>query len=413
MDINKERLWNNMMELSKIGRNEDGGITRLSFTPEEKKAKEFVSSLMTEAGLNVYEDEIGNLIGRKDGKNPSEAAIIVGSHIDSVLSGGFFDGPAGVLTAIEALHTMKDREIETDSPIEVIAFTDEEGARFSSGMLGSQAIAGQLSQQELHRLKDNDGISVADAMKKMGYHPELVEKAERNPSTVKAYLELHIEQGKELENESLPAGIVTGIVGVKWLSVKLRGEAGHAGTTPMNLRKDPLAAAAKIISYAEEIAAAEEGTVATVGRIHASPGGVNIIPGEVEFSLDVRDLSEDNLNKIIGMIKDYTHETSLQRNIDYQIEELHTLKPAKSSPILMDAVKESVEELGIRPYMLASGAGHDAMVMASIAEMCMIFIRSKDGISHNPKEWSDKEDVAVGADILFRTLLKVDKKRII
>ncbi|NHM32525.1 Zn-dependent hydrolase [Neobacillus terrae] len=407
MNINSERLWNRIHKLSEIGKDENGGVTRLSFTETERKAKDLVVTFMKDAGLAVREDEIGNLIGRKEGAIFNSQVVMTGSHIDSVISGGNFDGPAGVLSAIEALQTMNEKGIVTESPLEVIVFTDEEGARFSTGMLGSLSAAGKLSKEELYSAKDKNGVTIAEAMKQAGLDPELAPNAKRNPEEIKAYVELHIEQGKVLENADASVGIVTGIVGVDWYRVTLKGEAGHAGTTPMGLRKDPLAAAARIISYGEEMARNEKSAVVTVGQIEVKPGGINIIPGEVAFSFDIRDINKENMNDIFEKLKAYIETTCEERGIELEIEQLHSLDPSPCSERIMKKMEESFTETEVQSIKLISGAGHDAMVMASITDMGMIFIRSKDGISHNPKEWSDQKDLAMGAEVLFTTLVKL------
>ncbi|MFC4320451.1 Zn-dependent hydrolase [Litchfieldia salsa] len=407
MNINQERLWSNIQELGQIGEDPKGGITRLSFTESEREAKKLVKQYMENAGLRVWEDAIGNLFGRKEGQNPKAPAVMIGSHIDSVFNGGIFDGPAGVLTGIEVLHTLHEQNKTTIHPVEVVSFTDEEGARFSTGMLGSSALIGQLSDHELTESIDQNGVSIATAMEKFGYNLSEVKDVKRDPSTIKGYLELHIEQGKILEQENLPVGIVSGIVGVTWLKVKLKGEAGHAGTTPMWLRKDPLAAAAIILTKLEELAKLQERTVITVGRISAEPGGVNIIPSEVEFTIDLRDLSMEVLQKVEKQLHEEISIVCNTREIEFVIEDLHRLPSAICSDALKGAIYDSVSELGIKPIELPSGAGHDAMIMSRASEMGMIFVRSKDGISHNPKEWSDKEDLGIGAEVLYKAVLKL------
>ena len=407
MNINSERLWNRIHKLSEIGKDENGGVTRLAFTETERKAKDLVITFMKDAGLAVREDEVGNLIGRREGAIFNSQVVMTGSHIDSVINGGNFDGPAGVLSAIEALQTMNEKGIVTESPLEVIVFTDEEGARFSTGMLGSLSAAGKLSKKELYSAKDKNGVTIAEAMKQAGLDPELAANAKRNPEEIKAYVELHIEQGKVLENADASVGIVTGIVGVDWYRVTLKGEAGHAGTTPMGLRKDPLAAAAKIMSYGEELARNEKSAVVTVGQLEVKPGGINIIPGEVAFSFDIRDIKKENMNDIFAKLKAYIETTCDERGIELEIQQLHSLDPSPCSESIIKKMEESFAETEVQSIKLISGAGHDAMVMASITDMGMIFIRSKDGISHNPKEWSDQKDLAMGAEVLFKTLVKL------
>src|SRR5215211_3735482 len=276
--IDGERLWRRISDLGEIGRQEEGGITRLSFTDDERAAKDRVVSYMKEAGLSVREDAAGNLFGRREGRNPDSPAVLIGSHVDSVYNGGNFDGPLGVLAGIEVLQTMQEQGIETEYPIEVVAFTDEEGARFSFGMLGSRALAGKLTPEDLTTYEDKDGVSIAGAMRAYGLDPEKIGDAARPDGSIKAYVELHIEQGRVLENEDLPVGIVTGIAGPVWLRFTLTGETGHAGSTPMNLRRDALAAAAEIMGVVEAEAARTGTTVGTVGQLDLEPGGINIIP---------------------------------------------------------------------------------------------------------------------------------------
>jgi len=406
MNINGERLWRHLLSLGSIGKAEEGGgLRRFSFTEPEKDAKSFVRKLMEDAGLSVSEDGIGNLIGRKEGKDPEAKTLIIGSHLDTVQNGGIFDGALGVLAGIEVLHTLQDNGIETESAVEVIAFTDEEGARFSSGLLGSHAVAGELTEEHLNGLKDEAGKSLKEAMLDFGYDPSLLQTAKRDPGTIKAYLELHIEQGKLLETNHLSAGIVTAIVGVKWLSIKLTGEAGHAGTTPMYLRKDPLAAAGKIISFIEDLIVTYDQAVATVGRVNVIPGGINIIPAEVEFSIDLRDSSQVIMEEIEGKIRAYIENICLDREIFFEIEELHHLKPAQCSSNIIQAFEAGFENRKLESFQLVSGAAHDAMIMANITDMGMLFIRSQNGISHNPQEWSEKSDVIDGTNILLDSVL--------
>lgn len=407
MNINSERLWKQILELGQIGKNTHGGVTRLSFTDEEKQAKEYVAKLMKDAGLKVYQDSIGNLFGRFEGRDPLLPVVLVGSHLDSVINGGVFDGPAGVLTAIEALKTLKEQGITTAHPIEVVAFTDEEGARFNTGMFGSKAFCGKLSVEEIYEIKDQQQITLADAMKQFGYDPDQVGQARRDPASIKAYLELHIEQGKVLESAGLPVGVVSGIAGPLWMQVTLTGEAGHAGTTPMNLRKDPLVAAAVIIQALEEIAKKQPYTVGTVGKLLVEPGGTNIIPGTVKFTMDIRDTSIAARNEVEQEIMQVIESVCGERGIRHAVEVLHRIPPVSSSPVIMEMIQQSCHEANLATLSIISGAGHDAMILADITDVGMIFVKSKDGISHNPKEWTEPEDLAYGAEVLFHTIQKL------
>ena len=405
--IDGERLWRRLSDLGEIGKQEGGGVTRLSFTDEERAAKDRVASYMEEAGLAVHEDAVGNLFGRREGRNAEAPAVLIGSHVDSVYSGGNFDGPLGVLAGVEVLQTIEEQGIETEHPIEVVAFTDEEGVRFSFGMIGSRALAGKLTPEDLTSYEDEDGVSIAEAMFAYGLDPELIGDAARPEDSVKAYVELHIEQGRVLENEDLPAGVVTGIAGPVWLRFLLEGETGHAGATPMNLRRDSLAAAAGIMGLIEA-AAAETGTsVGTVGQLDLEPGGINIIPGKVRFSLDLRDIDEEIRDRVEGHILEGAEEICRRRGVGLEIETLQRLAPAPCSDLVRDAAERACERLGIRPHALPSGAGHDGMQLTDLCPMGVIFVRSKNGISHNPDEWSSQEDCAAGSNILYLTVLNL------
>ena len=403
------RLWRRISELAEIGKHEEGGVARLSFTPEERAAKDLVASYMQEAGLAVREDAAGNLFGRREGRDSGAPAILVGSHVDSVRNGGDFDGPLGVLGGIEVLQTMDEEGVQTERPVEVAAFTDEEGARFSLGMIGSRALTGALSQEDL-RHEDREGVSIAEAMREAGLNPAAVGEAARSSDSLAAYLELHIEQGKVLEGEDLPVGVVTGIAGPVWLRLFLSGEAGHAGTTPMGARRDALAAAAEVVGIIEVEAAAAGSTVGTVGQIGARPGGINIIPGRVDLSLDLRDIDEAVRDRVEGRIRARAEEACGRRGIGLEFEELQRLPPAPCSEEIRATIAAACEREGIRPFSLPSGAGHDGMHVAGLCPMGMIFVRSRDGISHNPKEWSNREDCEAGCNVLYLTVLDLAKQ---
>jgi allantoate deiminase len=400
------RLWKRLRELAEIGEHQEGGVARLSFTPEERAAKDLVASYMREAGLAVREDAVGNLFGRREGRDPDAPTVLIGSHVDSVRNGGDFDGPLGVLGGIEIIQTMDEEDVETERPVEVVAFTDEEGARFSLGMIGSRAITGELSQEDL-RHEDQNGVSIAEAMRSAGLDPARIDEAARSSDSLAAYLELHIEQGKVLEGEGLPVGVVTGIAGPVWLRLYLTGEAGHAGTTPMGARRDALAAAAEVVGIVEEEAAATGSTVGTVGQIGARPGGINIIPGRVELSLDLRDIDEAARDGVEGRIRERAGEACGRRGIGLEFEEIQRLAPAPCSREIRAAIAAACEGEGIRPYSLPSGAGHDGMHVARLCPMGMIFVRSRDGISHNPKEWSSPEDCEAGCKVLYSAALDI------
>ncbi|WP_019635943.1 Zn-dependent hydrolase [Paenibacillus fonticola] len=405
MEINKDRLWARLMELGQIGKQTSGGVTRYSFTPDESRAKDLVIAYMKEAGLAVREDAAGNVIGRREGTNPEAAVVLTGSHIDTVPDGGVFDGALGVLSAIEALQCMNELEIRNAHPIEVITFTDEEGSRFGLGMIGSRAVAGTLRQEDLEQ-RDEQAISIADAMRTAGLDPQRIGEAAKPSDEVKAYVELHIEQGRVLENLHEPVGLVTGIAGPLWQQFTLIGHAGHAGATPMHLRRDPMQAAAEILNYIYTEAKKYENAVATVGKLRTLPGGVNVIPGEVQFSLDLRDIDEADRNRLEASIHTYSQQVCEQLGIELEVELLQRVAPSPSSPLVQEAVAQAGKIAGLSDLpRLVSGAGHDGMQFSSLWPLGMIFVRSRNGISHNPEEWSSPEDCAAGTEVLYHTLL--------
>jgi len=407
MKVNGDRLWARLQELREIGKRESGGVTRFSFTEEERQAKNLVISYMKEAGLQVREDAIGNIIGRREGTDPKSKTVLTGSHIDTVPDGGAFDGALGVLSAIEALQRMEELGEQHVHPIEVIAFTDEEGSRFGFGMIGSRALAGTLREEHLEQ-SDEHRISIAEAMRAAGYAPERIRDAAKSPAEVKAYVELHIEQGKVLESLDQPVGLVTGIAGPLWLQFTLTGQAGHAGATPMNMRRDPMQTAAELLSFIYNEAKQYPHAVATVGKIRALPGGVNVIPGQVEFTLDVRDINEADRDRLERKIREAAQTVCERNAIELQIDLLQRVAPAPSSPIVREAITEAANRIGLTNLpALISGAGHDGMQFHSLCPIGMIFVRSKDGVSHHPSEFSSKEDCTMGAELLYHTLLQL------
>jgi allantoate deiminase len=402
--VDGERLWRRLSELAEIGKRESGGVTRLSFTDEERSAKDLVASFMQEAGLAVSEDAVGNLFGRREGSDPNAPAVLVGSHVDSVYDGGNFDGPLGVLAGIEVAQAMEEGGVETDHPVEVVAFTDEEGARFSFGMIGSRALAGTLSEGDLQH-QDADGISIADAMRKRDLDPARIGEAARPRDSLACYLELHIEQGRVLEDEDLPLGVVTGIAAPVWRRVVFEGETGHAGTAPMQLRRDALAAAAEVVGIVEEEASATGTSVGTVGQLGVEPGGINIIPGRVELSLDLRDIDEDTRDQIEERILERSRRVCEGRGVGFETEVLQRMTPVSCSETVRGTIRAACEGLGLGTRDLASGAAHDGMQLAGLCQVGMVFVRSREGVSHSPDEWSSKKDCTAGADVLYHTAL--------
>jgi allantoate deiminase len=402
--IKKDRLYGRLQELSKFGRLAGGGVTRLPFTDEDRQARSLIHTYMEDAGLSVHEDAVGNLIGRKEGRTPNASIVLTGSHADSVYNGGTFDGNLGVLGGIEALQAMQEAGITTEHPIEVCVFRDEEGVRFSFSMVGSKGCAGILRPEDLEN-KDRAGISIAEAMKANGLDPAKSWQARRTKNSVKAYVELHIEQGAVLEHKNLSVGVVSGITGISWSKMILRGIAGHAGSTPMYLRHDALAAAAQIISMVELESTKAGTSVGTVGRLDVSPGGINIIPGVVELTVDIRDASKTVCDALEEHIVRNAKHICQERGVTLEVKVLQHMLPVVCSEDIQNAIKAACKKLDLSIFSLPSGATHDGMNLTGLCPIGMIFVRSKHGISHNPEEWTSPEDCMDGANVLYHTLL--------
>lgn len=403
--INIQRLSEHIEQLSLIGRTADGGINRFSYTDDEKRANELVTQYMESAGLTVHYDAVGNLIGSQAGTEDLHV-ILLGSHIDTVPNGGRFDGSLGVLTAIEAIHSLKEQGAALRHPVKVIAFKDEEGTRFGFGMIGSRAIAGTLSTADLLRM-DQDGVTIEQAIADHGLEKKPLSSAKLE--NVKCYVEVHIEQGKVLERNDAAVGNVTGIAGPLWLKFVLTGLAEHAGATPMDQRQDALVGASLIIAEVEKLAKKYHSSVATVGKLTVRPNGVNVIPGEVEWTVDLRDIDEAKRNQLEHDIKQYAETIAKERELHLHVSELQRVEPVQCDESIQQAIQESIQAIGEPVISLPSGAGHDAMQFKRNFPVGMIFVRSKDGISHNPKEFTSEEDIEKAAKVLYKTIVKLDK----
>lgn len=393
MKINIERLKSNLTNLGKIGFEEGNGITRSAFTKEYEEGIAFVRSLMEEAGLYACQDSVGNLFGKLEGKEKNKS-ILIGSHIDSVPNGGMFDGNLGVLAAIECIRTLKENNYDANFSIEAVAFIGEEGTEVG-GTFGSRLFAGEFKPSK----------SDFEYLKTVGITEEDTLNAKRDPETLKCYLELHIEQGNVLNSENLSIGVVKGIVGIAQYNAKVKGKTNHAGTTPMNLRDDALVKASKVIISVNDIVnKAGSPMVGTVGYIKAYPGAVNVIPGMVEFTIELRDMDRGRVLNAMEMIKDSSNK------LDLEVENLGFEWEVNLNEGMQHLIEESCKELNYSYKYMVSGAGHDANPVSKITPSGMIFIPSKDGISHSPMEWSDWEDVEKGANVLLNTILKIDQQ---
>jgi allantoate deiminase len=370
-------------------------------SPESRAANALVLGWMREAGLQTRLDPIGNVVGRYEGERPAAPALLLGSHLDTVRDAGKYDGMLGVVSAIECVHALNTSRKRFPFAIEVIGFGDEEGVRFGATLLGSRAVAGTFDEKVL-QAKDKDGIPLSDALRTFGLDPARIKDAARRRQGVLAYAELHIEQGPVLEAEELPVGVVTAINGFSRLRVTLRGTAGHAGTVPMHLRRDALAAASECVLAVERIASRNAELVGTVGRIEARPGAINVIPGEVIFTVDVRAPRDDLRAEAVKGIRGEFETICRKRKLQIEIEVLQEHGVTACAPWLMAQFERALAAEGLEVRRLPSGAGHDGMAMRAIADVGMLFVRCKGGISHHPAESISEEDAGVGARVLLR-----------
>ena len=405
--IQRERLvkdFEAMAQLTAPGE----GINRLAFTDADWAGRQYIIDRMTDAGLFVEIDDFGNVIGYKLGKKPDLPVVMVGSHTDSVPNGGNYDGVVGVLSAIEVIRGMTDDGYEHDHTIAVVSFMCEESGRFGNATLGSKAMRGELTVQDLHRLVDKQGISLYEALKGRNLNPDGIETmAYKRP--VKSFTEIHIEQGKVLEHEQKTIGIVTGIAAPERFYVTIRGNADHSGATPMNLRHDALCGASKIILGIEEIASMQEEppVVGTVGVVEVTPGAMNVIPGAVKLGVDIRSISKVARNSVVTLVKEFIDITAEKRGLSYTIETIAQDHPVEMHPAMIREIEEAVKSVGIGYMTMPSGAGHDAMHWAEAVPTGMIFIPCRDGISHNPAEFAEMDDIVTGAEVLDKVLRKL------
>jgi allantoate deiminase len=411
MNINPTRLQQHFEAMSEIGKIGETGTCRPTMTPLEKQGFELAASWMKEAGMTTRIDNFGNLIGRLEGTQKDLPVLMMGSHLDSQPYGGRFDGVAGVLCAIEAVAALTENGIKPTRPIEVISFADEEGWRFNKGLFGSRGILGKLEEGELQRT-DKDGITREQALRDFGCDPNRFKESEYKPGSIYCFLELHIEQGPILDMAKKPIGIVSGISGPLWLTVKLKGMAGHAGSVPMTIRRDALVGAAEIIIALREIATQVPGapTVGTVGTLNVFPASRNIIPEEVTFTVDLRDIDLERRNRYEKQLMEKIAEITGRHHLEYSISEDTNSEPRYCAQWIKDIIRKQCESAGLDAPELMSGPFHDALALSYTCDYGMIFIRCKDGISHNPLEYSSYEDLALGAEILYGTISEVLKR---
>ncbi|MBO0330785.1 Zn-dependent hydrolase [[Muricauda] lutisoli] len=406
IQVNQARLEDRIFDLAEFGLQENGETERVAFSDADIEARNWVIKTLKDFGMEVKVDAAGNIIGTRKGTDVSKNPIAFGSHIDRVPNGGNYDGCVGSMAALEVIETLNENNIKTNHPLEVIIFPNEEG-----GVMGSRAMAGNLGRSALGVI-NSTGYSMGEGIMRIGGDTTKLKEAKREKGSLAAFLELHIEQGGKLEKENLDIGIVEGIVGLNWWDVVFTGFANHAGTTPMDARQDALLAAAKYIVAVNEITNSFEGTqVGTVGRIKAEPGAPNVIPGKVTASLEIRDLSSEVIQNVYQAIKQKTEEIAKASNVSVEFLPLDTTaEPALTDNSIQKEIESSAKSLGLSYQYMPSGAGHDTQDISRFAPVGMIFVPSKGGISHSPKEFTSAEDMANGANVLLHSILALDKK---
>jgi len=403
--VNGERVNRDLAELSRFGRNPQGGVSRVAFSDADIAGRQYAIGLMRGAGLDVRIDPVGNLLGHRPGALPDARPLLFGSHVDSVPEGGNYDGDVGSMAAIEAAQTLRERGYRNRHPLVVAIWCDEE-----SGLTGSRGFIGDLPAEELGR-PGRDGVPLAEKIRRLGGDPDRVAEARHGPGSVAAYVELHIEQGGILDRSGIQIGIVEGIVGINQYDVTIRGFANHAGTTPMDQRRNALLAAAELVLAVDRIVRAEAGRqVGTVGRLNVRPGAPNVIPGEVTLTVELRDLSMEKITALWERIRADAEVITRKYDTTFDYALQHSNRAALSDPSVRRAIGDSVGGLGLTSQVMPSGAGHDAQDLARITPMGMIFVPSVKGISHSPLEFTRPEDVVNGANVLLQTILRLDQQ---
>ena len=400
--INRDRLWQSLMDLARLGATVKGGVCRLALTDLDRQARDLFVQWCEADGCSVSIDAIGNIFARRPGRNPALPPVMTGSHIDTQPTGGKFDGCFGVMAGLEVIRTLNDLKIETEAPIEVVVWTNEEGSRFPPCMMGSGVFAGKFDLQDTLDKQDDQGLSVGAELRRIGYagsravlgHP------------VGAYFEAHIEQGPVLEDRATTIGVVMGCLGQKWFDLTLTGVEAHAGPTPMHLRKDALVGAAEVVSAVNRIAHQQQPhACGTVGCLSLRPGSRNVIPGQVQMTIDLRHLHADKLQAMVDEVRGVIEASAARHGLTFELTATADFPPLDFHPACVNAVRDAADALGLSHMDIVSGAGHDAIFVAELGPAGMIFVPCEGGISHNEIENAAPDDLAAGCAVLLRAMV--------
>jgi len=403
MRINRKRLEESMETLGRVGATAKGGLTRVALTDDDRRGRDLLVEWMRQAGLTVTVDQMGNIFGQRAGSD-GVAPVMMGSHADSVPTGGKYDGQLGVLCALETIRTLNDRKTVTRHPVAMAIFTNEEGARFQPAMIGSGVMAGKIPLEDAYNARDRDGVRLGDELERIGY----LGSEPCVPRPLRAYLELHIEQGPILEEQHLSVGVVEGIVAISWSRLTLTGVQNHAGPTPMRIRHDALVAAAEIIRGVREIPRKIGGDmVSTVGRLDVTPNIPNAIPGRVSLSVDLRAPDEHHITRALGFLDRLVKDAARVEGVTYELDHYWRVPRTHFDVEVVDTIEEAAKGLGCGYRRILSGAGHDAQYMAAICPTGMIFVPSRDGRSHCEEEFTPMDDIEKGANTLLLAAAKL------
>jgi N-carbamoyl-L-amino-acid hydrolase len=402
VQVNGERLWQSLMQMAAIGATEKGGVCRLAMSELDGKGRDLFVQWAREAGCSVRIDGIGNIFVRRPGSDPARAAILTGSHLDTQPTGGKFDGAYGVMAGLEVIRSLNDHGIRTEAPVEVAVWTNEEGSRFVPVMMGSGVFTGAVDQSESLNRVDRNGVRMGDALNAIGYAGKDTVTTELG-----AYFEAHIEQGPTLETEDKLIGVVTGAMGQRWYNIHVQGMESHAGSTPMEIRRDALLVAAEIVQAVNRIALEQSPNGrGTVGCLDTFPNSRNVIPGRVSLTVDFRHAHDEGLGRMDRALRDVCSAASKPGKIAIDIEQAVYFPPQQFAPGMVDSVRAAASDLGYTHLDLASGAGHDAVYLARVTPTAMIFVPCKDGISHNEIEHADPGHLTAGANVLLEVMLR-------